>query len=307
MVHDTQCCAVPPEAPATATVALPVTPPVTWGPAVRALAAHGIPGLDRTDVAAGRHSHTLPAPGGPARVTVALADGADHVPCEIAATVADVPWVEATVRRWLDLDHDPRPVDAHLAADPWLTPLVADRPGLRVIGSTDPWATAVTTVLGQQVSVAATRTFAGRLVSAFGTGTAGTAFATFPSPAALAAVDPARLAATVGLPGARARTIRALAEAVAAGLPLEPGARLDEAALDDVRTRLLVLPGIGPWTVDYLALRALGDRDACPSGDLVLQRAMGLDRRGVEAASQRWRPWRAYAVSHLWAQAAYAG
>ena len=285
-------CTVPP-APAAVAVALPVTPPVTWGPAVRALAAHGIPGLDDTDVAAGRHAHTLPAPGGPARVTVTLADGADHVPCEIAAAPADVPWVEAAVRRWLDLDHDPRPVDAHLAADPVLAPLVAQRPGLRVIGSTDPWATAVTTVLGQQVSVAATRTFAGRLVAAFGTGT------TFPSPATLAGVDPARLASTVGLTGARARTVRALADAVTGGLRLATG--------HGVRARLLALPGIGPWTVDYLALRALGDRDACPSGDLVLQRALGLDRRGVEAASQRWRPWRAYAVSHLWARAAYAG
>ena len=307
MVHDRPLRAVPSGATATVTVALPVSPPVTWGPAVRALAAHGIPGLDRTDVAAGRHTHTLAAPGGPARVTVALADGEDRVPCEIAASPADVPWVEATVRRWLDLDHDPAPVDAHLAADPMLAPLVARRPGLRVIGSTDPWATAVTTVLGQQVSVAATRTFAGRLVAAFGTGTAGSTPAAFPAPATLAAVDPARLAATVGLTGARARTIRALAEAVAAGLPLGPGADLDGAALDGVRTRLLALPGIGPWTVDYLALRALGDRDACPSGDLVLQRALGLDRRSVEAASQRWRPWRAYAVSHLWAQAAYAG
>lgn len=302
---------MPPTAPTPVTLALPLTPPVTWGPAVRALAAHGIPGLDDTDVAAGRHTQTLTAPGGPARVTVTLADGADHVPCEITAATADVAWVGATVRRWLDLDHEPGPIDAHLATDPALAPLVAARPGLRVVGSTDPWVTAVTTVLGQQVSVAAARTFAGRVVAAFGSGAAGAgevgATATFPSPAALAAVDPAHLAATVGLTGARARTVLALAEAVAGGLPLQPDDGLDGADLAGIRSRLLALPGIGPWTVDYLALRALGDRDACPSGDLVLRRALGRDRRAVDAVSQRWRPWRAYAVSHLWAQAAYAG
>ena len=285
----------------TVQVRLPVAPPVTWGPVLRALAAHGIPGRDETDLAAGRHTTTVPTSGGPVAVAVTLVDGAGHVTCEIAeADAADLPDVEATVRRWLDLDHDPGPSDAHLAADPVLAPLVAARPGLRVVGSTDPWETAATTVLGQQVSVAAARTFAGRVVAAFGQ--AG-GVPVFPSPAVLAAVDPAVLATTVGLTGARARTVRALAEAVAGGLVLGPGA---DAA--DVRTRLLAVPGIGPWTVDYLALRALGDRDACPTGDLVLRRALGgVTARAVAATAERWRPWRAYAVTHLWTAAAYAG
>ena len=197
-----------------------------------------------------------------------------------------------------------------------LAPLVAARPGLRVVGSTDGWETAVTTVLGQQVSVAAARTFAGRLVALLGPpadpSLAGTDDGagdpdgrprTFPSPQAVAAVDPARLASAIGLTGARARTVRALAEAAADGLALGPDA--DPAT---VRAELLALPGIGPWTVDYLALRALGDRDACPSSDLVLRRALGgITAREVEAVSQRWRPWRAYAVTHLWTEAAYAG
>jgi DNA-3-methyladenine glycosylase II/AraC family transcriptional regulator of adaptative response / DNA-3-methyladenine glycosylase II len=285
-------------------VRLPVTPPVTWVPALRALAAHAVPGLAETDLATGRHTHVLATPDGPATVTVTLVDGAPDVPCAVELPAGDgLAAVTDRVRRWLDLDHDPGPVDAHLAADPVLAPLVAARPGLRVVGSTDGWETAVTTVLGQQVSVSAARTFAGRLVAAYGV-PGSTGAPAFPTPASLAAVDPAAMAPRIGLTGARARTIHALAGAVADGLPLGTG----DADPQAVRAALLALPGIGPWTVDYLALRALGDRDACPSSDLVLRRALGgVSAREVDEASQRWRPWRAYAVTHLWTQAAYAG
>jgi DNA-3-methyladenine glycosylase II/AraC family transcriptional regulator of adaptative response / DNA-3-methyladenine glycosylase II len=327
-------------------VRLPVAAPVTWAPALRALAAHSVPGLAETDLAAGRHTQTVRTPAGSARVTVTLVDGAPDVPCSVTLPDgADLEDVLARVGRWLDLEHDPEPVDAHLAADPLLAPLVAARPGLRVVGSTDGWETAVTTVLGQQVSVAAARTFARRLVAAVGAAAGPSATdpgpasdspagppptdpgpasdspavtpptdsapasdspavtPRFPSAEAVAAVDPTVLGPAVGLTSARARTVHALATAVAGGLALGPGT--DPAA---VRARLLALPGIGPWTVEYLALRALGDRDACPSSDLVLRRALGgLTPRAVEAASQRWRPWRAYAVTHLWTQAAYAG
>jgi 3-methyladenine DNA glycosylase/8-oxoguanine DNA glycosylase len=300
-------------------VRLPATAPVTWAPALRALAAHSVPGLAETDLDDGRHTHVLATPAGPARATVTLVDGAPDVPCSVdLPRGGDLAAVTARVGRWLDLDHDPAPVDDRLSADPVLAPLVAARPGLRVVGSTDGWETAVTTVLGQQVSVAAARTFAGRLVALLGPpaepSLAGTDDGagegdlegrrrTFPSPQAVAAVDPARLASAIGLTGARARTVCALAEAAADGLALGPDT--DPAT---VRAELLALPGIGPWTVDYMALRALGDRDACPSSDLVLRRALGgITAREVEAVSQRWRPWRAYAVTHLWTEAAYAG
>lgn len=284
-------------------VRLPATPPVTWTPALRALGAHSVPGLAETDLATARHTHTLITPSGPARVTVTLVDGAADVPCAVTLPPGgDLDALAGRVRRWLDLDHDPGPVDAHLAADPRLAPLVAARPGLRVVGSTDGWETAVTTVLGQQVSVSAARTFAGRLVRA-AIPDGHPAAQAFPAPEAVAALDPAVLRPAVGLTEARARTVHALATAVANGLTLGPDA---DAAT--VRARLLALPGVGPWTVEYLALRALGDRDACPSSDLVLRRALGgLSPRAVEAASQRWRPWRAYAVTHLWTAAAYAG
>lgn len=297
-------------------VRLPATPPVTWAPALRALAAHSVPGLAETDLDGRRHTHVLATAVGPARVTVTLVDGAPDVPCSVDLPPGgDLAAVTARVGRWLDLDHDPAPVDEQLSDDPVIAPLVAARPGLRVVGSTDGWETAVTTVLGQQVSVAAARTFAGRLVALLappadpslagtdGDGAPDRPPGTFPSPEAVAAIDPARLASAIGLTGARARTVRALAEAAADGLELGPDA--DPAT---VRAELLALPGIGPWTVDYLALRALGDRDACPSSDLVLRRALGgISAQEVEIVSQRWRPWRAYAVTHLWTEAAYAG
>ncbi len=141
----------------------------------------------------------------------------------------DLEAVVGRVRRWLDLDHDPGPVDAHLAADPILAPLVVARPGLRVVGSTDGWETAVTTVLGQQVSVAAARTFAGRLVAAVagpdpGTDGAG-GLVSFPSPDGGRRGRPRRsLGPAVGLTSARARTVHALATAVADGLALGPDA-----------------------------------------------------------------------------------
>ena len=298
-------------------VRLPAMPPVTWAPALRALAAHSVPGLAETDLDDGRHTHVLATPAGPARVTVTLVDGAPDVPCSVDLPPrGDLAAVTARVGRWLDLDHDPAPVDAQLSADPVLAPLVAARPGLRVVGSTDGWETAVTTVLGQQVSVAAARTFAGRLVALLGppaeSSLAGTGDRRRRSGRPVAHL-PLTPGGGGGRPGAardrhrahrrRARTVRALAEAAADGLALGPDA--DPAT---VRAELLALPGIGPWTVDYLALRALGDRDACPSSDLVLRRALGgITAREVEAVSQRWRPWRAYAVTHLWTEAAYAG
>ena len=191
--------------------------------------------------------------------------------------------------------------DPFLAGFELLEPLVRRHPGLRVPGSTDGFETAVLTVLGQQVSLAAARTFGARLVAAFG-GPGPAGFSTFPAPESLARVPAAEIQAAARITHARARTVSALARAAADGLALHPGA--DRAA---ARRGLLALPGIGPWTADYLAVRVLGDRDAYPADDLVLKRALGV-RTGREAAqlSQPWRPWRSYALFHLWTAAAYA-
>nr|WP_226921308.1 AlkA N-terminal domain-containing protein [Georgenia subflava] len=278
---------------------LDLVPPFAVDAALAALAAHAVPGVEVVDVDAGRSTRTVPGGHGPAVVSVRL--GEDRVDAHLdLAHPDDEPAVVALVRRWLDLDHDPAAVADVLGDDPVLGPLVAARPGLRVLGHVDGFEAAVSTVLGQQVSLAAARTFTARLVAAFGTPAPG-GLTAFPRPETLAAVDPDQLRVAVRVTGARARTVHALAVACADGLTIEPD--MDPA---ETRHRLLALPGIGPWTADYLALRVLGDRDAFPAGDLVLRRALGgVGAAAARATAERWRPVRAYAVTHLWTAAAY--
>jgi AraC family transcriptional regulator, regulatory protein of adaptative response / DNA-3-methyladenine glycosylase II len=211
--------------------------------------------------------------------------------------------VVARCRHLFDLDADPHAIGAVLAADGVLAPLVAARPGLRVAGAYDGFELAVRAVLGQQVSVAAARTLAGRLAARFGTplGTAGGDSGPallFPTAGDLAGEDLAGL----GLTTARQATLRALAGAVASGrISLDHGT-------DPAGTAALLaeLPGIGPWTVSYILMRAAGDPDAYPASDLGLRRA--LARLGCEPGrAARWRPWRAYAAAHLWAWEAAGG
>jgi len=276
--------------------------------AIGLLAAHSVPGAELTDVSTGAHSRLVDVadPGEPARVLrldLCLEPrGVDVVATASAGLPAsphDRERVERIVRRWLDLDADVPAVVAAFRDDPVLGPLVLARPGIRITGSPDGWEAAVTTVLGQQVSLAAARTFAGRLVAALGTDVAGTGLRRFPRADVVAALPVDDLRAAVGVTGARGRTLHAVAEAVAGGLVIAPDR--DPAA---VRASLLALPGIGPWTVDYLSVRALGDRDAYPAGDLVLRRALGgVTTKQAELASAPWAPWRAYALFHLWSHA----
>ncbi|WP_230977197.1 DNA-3-methyladenine glycosylase family protein [Georgenia yuyongxinii] len=282
-----------------AEVRLALHAPFDVGGVLGALAAHALPGAESHDSSAATHTRTVPAAHGPAAVTVRLTE--THVDAVVEAGAPDVPAVLELVRRWLDLDVEPFGVVQVLGGDPLLGPLVAARPGLRVLGHVDGFEAAVVTVLGQQVSLAAARTFAARLVAAYGTLAPGNLRA-FPRPERLAGVDPTELREAVRVTGARARTVHALATACADGLHITPG---NDPAL--VRRQLLALPGVGPWTADYLALRALGDRDAYPAGDLVLRRALGgLHAQAAVARAESWRPLRAYAVTHLWTHAAYA-
>lgn len=277
--------------------------PVTLEPLLRTIAAHAVPGLEDCDVDARRHAKVVR--GG--EVVLAVSWGEPGV-VTLEATGRSGP-VEvdgdllALARRWLDLDRDAREADTHLAASSLLRPLVAARPGLRLLGSTDPFETAVMTVLGQQVSLAAARTFGARLVAGLG-GPAPAGMRSFPEPGVVAAVEAEELRVLVGLTRARAATVVGLARAVADGV-----VQLDRGAPPgDVRAALLALPGIGPWTADYLALRALGDRDAYPADDLVLKRALGVTTgRAAAELSKGWAPWRACAVTHLWTHAVYGG
>lgn len=266
-----------------------------------------VPGLEVAEVTADGYRVRRPAPAGhgPALVEVRLAPDGSRVDVQLElASLADLAPTVAAVRRWLDLDADPALVAGVLGEDPALAPLVAARPGLRVPGTVDGAELAVRTVLGQQVSVAAARTLTARLVAAHGEPGPGGLHA-FPRPDVLAALPVEELRA-LGLTGSRAATVLAVARAVAGGLRLDPAADREHA-----RATLLALPGVGAWTAEYVALRALGDPDAFCEGDLVLRRAVGRyaptpdgapspSARAVRERSQRWRPWRAYAAQHLW-------
>jgi AraC family transcriptional regulator of adaptative response / DNA-3-methyladenine glycosylase II len=204
------------------------------------------------------------------------------------------------LRQLFDLDANPQIIEAHLCRDARLKHIVRRQAGLRVPGAFDGFELALRAVLGQQVSVKAATTLAGRFAAAFGE-PAVTPFEELkyfsPEAAKIAAAEVQTLIG-LGLTKKRAETIRSLARAVAdGGLVLEPGV-----ALEETLQRLRSLPGIGPWTAQYVAMRALGYPDAFPHGDLGLMKALALRReKDMLAAADTWRPWRAYAAQHLWA------
>ncbi len=250
---------------------------------------------------------------GAGTVEVELADDAATGGIRAVFTLDDLRDLTAAIartRRLLNLDADPVAVDEALAADPLLRPLIERTPGLRMPGAVDGFELAVRAIAGQQISVAGARTVLGALVQAAGQPLrepTGSLTHTFPTPEALATLARRRPSA-FSMPGARRRSVAALAQAVAAGdIDLEPGA--DPAELE---RGLLALPGVGPWTASYVAMRALGDPDAFPATDLGVRRSMaqlgaGGDPRTIAERAERWRPWRAYAVAHLWTVPAAAG
>ncbi len=265
---------------------------------MRWLAARAVPGVE--EASNGSYRRALRLPGGHGLVELEPQD--DHVRAVFRLDgLADLAAAVHRCRRLLDLDADPGQHSAELLEDRGLKPFVRANPGLRVPGSVDGAESAVRAVLGQQVSVAAARTAAARLVAAHGTRIDepdGSITHAFPAPEALAEHD----LEDVGMPRARRETLRQLARLLAGGeLALDGGADRTE-----VQRRLLEIPGVGPWTATYISLRALGDPDAFPAGDLGLRRAaerLGLpgDAARLEAHSERWRPWRAYAAHYLWA------
>ncbi|MBK8447279.1 MAG: DNA-3-methyladenine glycosylase 2 family protein [Micropruina sp.] len=273
---------------------LPLRLPFEPGNLFGHLVATAVPGVE--EWRNGAYRRTLELPNGPG--IVALAPRPDHVAATLwLSDPRDLTPAIARCRRLLDLDADPVAVDQVLAADPALAPLVHAAPGRRVPGTVDGAELALRTVLGQQVSTAAARTQTGRLVARVGTPISdpdGGLTHLFPAPDAFAALDPAQLPG----PRKRAETLIGLASAIAAGeLDLDPGA-------DRARTRhhLAALLGIGPWTVELVAMRALGDPDAFPAGDLGIVRAgSALGWTDPRAAAERWRPWRSYATQYLWA------
>jgi AraC family transcriptional regulator, regulatory protein of adaptative response / DNA-3-methyladenine glycosylase II len=273
-------------------------PPYDWGHLRDFLALRALPGVERVDERG--YARTLATgDGGYATVCVRPLAGEHALQLRVrGAAPAALFEISTAARRVFDLAADPARIAAALGGDRLLGPLVKHRRGLRIPGTWNPFECAVRAVLGQQVTVAAGCTLASRLVARFGRAIAGGEGLThlFPSPAVLAAASLDGL----GMPASRAAAVKALAQAVATGA-------VDfSAPAETVIDALQAVRGIGPWTAQYVALRGLGEPDAFPEGDLVLRAAAGgpsapLSTRALEERAQAWRPWRGYAVMHLWA------
>ena len=268
------------------------------------LAATAIPGVE--EWRDGAYRRTLRLPHGPG--IVSLRPGPEYVACQLALTdLRDLAMAISRCRRLLDLDADPVAVCDQLSEDPELAPLVAKAPGRRVPRTVDAAELALRAVIGQQVSTAAARTHGARLAQRYGEpveDSAGGLTRLFPDMRVLADAGAEVLLA---MPATRRRTVLALAEAIASGqVDLDPGADWDKA-----RASLAAVPGVGPWTVEIVAMRGLGDPDAFTPADLgVRQAAAALGLPGSPAALTRraelWRPWRGYAVQYLWATSDHA-
>ncbi|TPG33213.1 DNA-3-methyladenine glycosylase 2 family protein [Mycolicibacterium hodleri] len=279
------------------TLRLPVRMPFAYEGLFGHLAASAVPGVEEFRDDAYRRTLRLPSGNG----IVSLTPKPDHVHCELALDdFRDLATAIARCRRLLDLDADPEAVIDVLSWDGQFAALVAKAPGQRIPRTVDESELALRVVIGQQISVKATRTHAGRLAKAYGSpiqDPKGALTHVFPSVEQLADLDPAHIA----FPKSRQRTFMGLIRALASGdVILDPGCDWNRA-----RQQLLALPGVGPWTAEVIAMRGLGDPDAFPVTDLgVLAAAkiVGLpaDPRALTEHSGRWRPWRAYATQHLW-------
>jgi len=284
---------------------LPFRPPIDTGRVFGYLRARAVPGVEL--VTATEYARTISLPNGPGVARLRIVPGQNWVECSLSlADLRDVTAAVQRCRRLIDLDADPQAISGFLASDPVIGPLAVACPGRRSVGAVDGDEIALRAVLGQQVSVTAARRLAGRLAALHGgplppgSGDAASAALThvFPDVATIAALDPG----TLPMPRSRARALVGLADALASGaVCLHPGADREEAA-----ARLLALPGIGPWTAGYIGMRALSDPDAFPPGDAGVLRALRTLGHAVASgsdtgAAQAWRPWRSYAVHHLWA------
>ena len=275
-------------------------PPYAWEVLIDFLAARATPGVEQVDGSSYRRTIAFDRQQGLLEVRRGKAANCLELRVLFPDPRALVSIVER-VRRIFDLGADPIEIENHLRRDPQLARRIAAQPGLRVPGAWDGFELTVRAILGQQVTVQAASTLAGRLAQAFGQplGDSGEdgLHLLFPTPDALAQADIAR----IGLPGKRAEAIRRLAEAVARGRIAFDAS----VAPEQLQRQLAELPGIGDWTAQYVAMRALGEPDAFPASDLGLLRAASGTGRKITPAqlleqAEAWRPWRAYAAMHLW-------
>ncbi len=288
--------------PAVIDVELAYRAPMDAEGVIAYLARRAIPGIE--EVVDGAYRRSVRLPGGTGILELAPGEGRIRARYRLDEA-PDEPTAVERSRLLFDLDADPQAVLDALQGDPLIGPLIRANPGRRVPGHVDADEIAFRAVLGQQVSLAGAATLAGRLVADYGESLRsplGTVTHLFPCAGALANADPERLP----MPASRRRALLGLAQALDEGR-VALGATVDRA---EVRRRLLELRGIGPWTADYVALRALRDSDAFLPSDLGLRRALerlGLDGSPTNATklAEGWRPYRAYALMHLWATLAH--
>lgn len=278
-------------------IRLPYRLPFDWEAIASFLALRAIPGVEAVTPWGYRRTVRLGAARGVLEVRPLPRENAleMEIPAALGGVREDV---ERRLRQLFDLDVDPEAVAGRLGRDPRLRARIRRLPGVRVPGAFDGFEMTVRAVLGQQVSVRGATTLAGRLVARCGETLPGIdgVERTFPTPEALAEADLSGL----GITGARIRTISAIARATADG-----EVRLDADAPPASLDALRAIPGIGEWTAQYVAMRALRDPDAFPAGDLGVRRALARggvlpSTREVERTAERWRPFRAYAVMLLW-------
>ena len=276
---------------------LPYKAPYDWAHLHAFLARRAIPGIEL--VAAGTYARTVRTPGGYAFVQVQPAARAHALELRVrGAESGDIPSLCVVARRVFGLDADPAKVIAALRRDPQLHALTRRRAGIRIPGTWEPFESGVRAILGQQVTVAAGRTLLTRLSERLGERIAGKApglMRLFATPESIAECDLDDL----GVPRTRAAALKGFARAVRDGAVdfNEPGERVMRALVD--------LPGVGTWTAGYVALRGLGDPDALPAGDLILRQQASssggaLTARELNTRAELWRPFRGYAVMHLW-------
>jgi AraC family transcriptional regulator of adaptative response / DNA-3-methyladenine glycosylase II len=281
------------------TLRLPFVPPYDWRSMLAFLARRATPGVEVVEANAYRRS--IEIDGNVIGLEVQNANDEHCLRLNVrAAPPVDLLRIVSRVRRLFDLDCDPRPIAEHFKRDAHLAAVVRRHPGLRLPGTWDPFELAVRAILGQQVSVTAASTLAGRVVGAFGLRVSidlpGVTHL-FPAPSRLADADIERL----GVSSVRARAIRTLAQRIA-NQSLVLDRRQD---VDATIHALNAMPGIGPWTTQYIAMRALHEPDALPAEDLGLRKALARNgdtpsRAEIIRHAERWRPFRAYAVIHLW-------
>lgn len=268
--------------------------PLDPGHMMRTLGIHSIPTLDIHEPAKHRHTRVIAVDSGPKAVELEFATNGVQLSCP-GANSNDLDQIEPAVRAWLDLDTDLSRMQGPFSLDPTLGPLVKARPWLRLVGYLNGFEAAATTVLGQQVTLAAGRTFGGRFVSAYGSEGPG-GLRIFPTPEAVLSRGVETLRETIGLTKTRASTLFLMAEGFTAkGFTGTSGIPLD-------RSELLALRGVGPWTADYLQMRGRSDPDAFVPGDLVARRALNrISEREAAALARSWAPYRSYAMVQLWA------